>query len=156
MSNRFLNWLDYTMLGLMFILPVLFWNQLPDKVPLHFNGRGEPGNYNPKYFVFMWGLFATGLYSFMRLMSMVSPEGYNFPFKITPKNKSTQYRLIQICIRVLATNLVVIMALTMSSTVIWSVTEINYLETPNFFPTLLIVLLAGPLVWYLFQAFKYR
>jgi uncharacterized membrane protein len=47
MKNK-LAWLEVALVVAPFIALVVFWNQIPDRVPIHWNIRGEIDRWAPK------------------------------------------------------------------------------------------------------------
>ena len=78
-------------LTVLFLLPVLFYNQLPERIPIHFNAAGEPDGYSGREGI--WLLPGIGLVLFVLLTAINrSPETFNYPTKITPENAESKYR----------------------------------------------------------------
>lgn len=46
----------------MVLLPVLFWNCLPDQIPGHYNGAGEIGRWGSKWELFLLPVFGVLMY----------------------------------------------------------------------------------------------
>ena len=68
------------LLWLLLLLPVFmllfFWNELPDKVPLHWNLRGEVDGYGPKWVL---PLINIGTYALLTLLPRIDPRRENYP-----------------------------------------------------------------------------
>jgi len=100
---------DYVVefLGISFLLiliaiPIFYYNQLPERVPIHFNAAGNPDGFSGKPSLFI--LPATGLFMYILLTALTAfPHIYNFPVTITPENAEVQYRLATRLLRVLKT-----------------------------------------------------
>ena len=60
-------------------------SNLPDKIPIQFNGLGEPKNYRSKNFIWLFPIVGGFLYIILTTLSQF-PQLYNFPVKITPEN----------------------------------------------------------------------
>jgi uncharacterized membrane protein len=91
---------------ILFAIPLIYYNGLPDRIPVHFNASGVPDGYGNRST--LWILPVTG--AFMYLLMTVTgafPQIYNFPVKITPENAVTQYRLATRLIRILKTAIMV-------------------------------------------------
>lgn len=84
------------------ILPVLYYNVLPERMPVHFNASGIPDDYGGKATLFF--LPGTGLLLYL-LMTLLAafPHVFHFAVKITPENAEIQYRLATRLIRILKT-----------------------------------------------------
>ncbi|PHN05537.1 DUF1648 domain-containing protein [Flavilitoribacter nigricans] len=71
---------------------LLKWPGLPDPVPRHFNGAGEPDAYGSKYIMMILPLLAIGMYLFFNFISK-RPHTFNYPVPITEENAERQYTL---------------------------------------------------------------
>jgi uncharacterized membrane protein len=93
--------------GILAIVGVLayYFPRLPDIVPSHFNGAGEPDEWSTKSSI--WALPAAGLFVYILLtIIMFFPHRFNFPVKITPENAKRQYTYALLMIRYLKATLV--------------------------------------------------
>jgi uncharacterized membrane protein len=89
------------------ILPLIYYNHLPERIPVHFNGAGQPDGYGSRST--LWILPATSLFLYLLLTILEAfPYIYNFPVEITPDNAVTQYTLATRLIRILKTVLLII------------------------------------------------
>lgn len=73
------------------IIPIIYWNSLPQKMPMHFNAAGEPDAFGEK--IYVWILPAVSLFTYL-LMTFINknPKNFNYPVKITPSNAESKYR----------------------------------------------------------------
>lgn len=87
-------------LVLLIALPFIYLQSLPERIPIHFNGAGQPDGYGNRSSI--WILPVTGIFLYL-LLSVISafPHIYNFPVKITNDNAEVQYRIATRLIRVL-------------------------------------------------------
>ena len=74
----------------MIIYPVLIWNILPEKLPMHYNAAGEIDRYGSRAELFI--LPATGLFMY-GLLTLVAffPSAWNIPVTITRENRIRVY-----------------------------------------------------------------
>lgn len=96
--QKSLYWIGLLSILFMWILAIYYFPGLPDKIPSHFNGKGEVDGYASKFILFLLpiiGGFTWGLVNY----AGNKPELYNFPVKITPQNKAYQYRLAKLLMR---------------------------------------------------------
>lgn len=103
----FIELIAFLFLIFQIILPLIYYNHLPDSIPVHFNGAGQPDGYGSRST--LWILPATSLFLYL-LMTILEayPYIYNFPVEITPENAVTQYTLAIRLIRILKTVLLII------------------------------------------------
>jgi uncharacterized membrane protein len=81
-------------------LPLIFFNDLPERVPVHFNIAGEPDDYGTRFSLLL--LPVTGLVMYLGMTILEGyPHIYNYPVQITYENALNQYRLATRLIRIL-------------------------------------------------------
>lgn len=68
------------------------WPSLPEQVPLHFNGRGEPDRWGTKITILFLPCIALFLFGFMSILRKL-PSAFNVPVAVTPDNAEAVYRL---------------------------------------------------------------
>lgn len=72
-------------------LPLIYYNQLPDEIPTHFNVKGEADGFGSK--VLIWVLTLVGLILYLALTYMNRiPHKFNYPVEITEDNAYYQYK----------------------------------------------------------------
>lgn len=82
------------------ILPVVYYESLPELIPIHFGLDGRPDGFGPK--VMIWLLPGIGGFSFVGMKILCRyPRLFNYPVKITTENARRQYRLAVRLIRIL-------------------------------------------------------
>jgi uncharacterized membrane protein len=81
-------------IGLMtlFGFAIYYYAKLPETIPSHFNGAGQPDEYSAK--ATFWTLPGIGvfIYALMSLIVLV-PHKFNFTVQITPTNALKQYAM---------------------------------------------------------------
>ncbi|HZV13347.1 MAG TPA: SdpI family protein [Candidatus Kapabacteria bacterium] len=80
MSKEFIKkeWIFWVILAIPFIYAAFVWNSLPDKIPIHWDAKGEPNGYGSKLF---GGLLVPGIGIALYLLLLVLP-------KIDPRKKN--------------------------------------------------------------------
>lgn len=81
------------------LLLIVFWRDMPDSVPIHFNIQGEPDGWGSKYSLIMVPIIAIGLFALCTVLEDKT-KFYNIPFKITEDNAQIQYQLARSMINV--------------------------------------------------------
>lgn len=88
---------DYTIGGLAFLLILLqgylllqYWSDLPERLPMHYNFRGEPDSYGSKLSILFLPLIGVGLFVMMTFVAM-NPQSMNLPVKVTDENREQVY-----------------------------------------------------------------
>jgi uncharacterized membrane protein len=97
----------FSFLVVLIALPVIWYNNLPETIPVHFNAAGVPDGYGSRST--LWILPVTGLFMWL-LMTVLEafPQVYNFPVKITAENIVTQYRMATRLLRILKTVILIL------------------------------------------------
>jgi uncharacterized membrane protein len=86
-------------LGLI-LVPALYFAELPDSIPRHFDAKGYPDAYGSKWN--LWVLSAIGIAIFAGIKFLANkPEILNYPVKIDESNAKRQYTMAQRMLRTL-------------------------------------------------------
>jgi len=81
-----------TGLVLLLILPAVYYAELPDTIPTHFNARGEADSFGSKST--LWLMPGLGLILYLKMTILARyPHIYNYTVQITPENAERQYRM---------------------------------------------------------------
>ena len=77
------------------ILPIMYYGELPDEVPMHFNAQGEADSWGPKSTLFILPGITSVLYIILTAISRISPgSSYSSTLvPITEENEAIQHRL---------------------------------------------------------------
>ena len=73
-------------------VPIFYYGDLPDQVPIHFNMNGDPDNWSGKKMVFLMPLIGTFLAGLMYYLKD-KPELYNYPVPVTEENKEKLFEI---------------------------------------------------------------
>jgi len=77
---------------LLFLLPLIYFAELPESIPSHINAQGEVDAYSSKWSLFM--LPVIGLISYIGLFILNRyPHIYNYPRKIILENAKYHYKI---------------------------------------------------------------
>lgn len=93
-ADRAADWLAWAALALLWGLTVWSLVRLPDTIPIHFNGAGQPDGYGGKDTLTVLALLVTGLFAALTAVTNAvrkHPHLLNFPFAITPANAFRHY-----------------------------------------------------------------
>ena len=71
---------------------IYFFPKLPETIPSHFNGSGQPDGYESKSFFWVLPALSVFLYILLTLINLF-PNKFNYPVTITPKNAQKQYTM---------------------------------------------------------------
>lgn len=92
--NIVLEVLTVCMLVGMIVTIVSMWSGVPDKVPMHYNIRGEVDRWGDKSELIAEPVIAIALYAGLTAVSFF-PRIWNVPFSITEKNVESIYGVTQ-------------------------------------------------------------
>lgn len=94
LSPRQLALEGVALFGLLFVGWTLYryWPELPERVPQHFNLRGEPDAWGGRAVLLILPMMCTFLWLLLTLARWCPPWMINLPFTVTPANAETQCR----------------------------------------------------------------
>ena len=102
-----IEFLGLSFLIILIAIPLFYYNQLPERIPTHFNAAGEPDGFGGKSSLFL--LPATGFFMYVLFTVLEAfPHIYNFPVSITSENAEVQYRLATRLMRILKTVILIV------------------------------------------------
>ena len=84
----------------MIVLPIYFFNDLPDKLPKHFNAQGQPDSYSNKGMIWFLPIITLLLYIGLTILNRF-PHIFNYPIKVTNENVEKLYRIGTKTVRIL-------------------------------------------------------
>ncbi len=71
---------QWIVIAAMFTVAACVWSQVPDRIPIHWNIRGEVDGYGGKFLgLLLLPLIAAGLYGLMIVVPLVDPGRGNYP-----------------------------------------------------------------------------
>jgi uncharacterized membrane protein len=83
------------------------WHDMPERIPMHFNGKGEIDGWGNKMSLIALPLIGVIIYVGLTLLSKV-PHVYNYPSQITHQNARGQYQNARLLINSLKTVIVIL------------------------------------------------
>jgi uncharacterized membrane protein len=99
-----LGWLALTIL---WALPILNYNILPQTIPTHFNAVGNIDAYGSKMTIFLLPLIGSVIFITLTIVNRFA-HVFNYPVKITTENAKIQYTVAVRMMRYLKLSLVII------------------------------------------------
>lgn len=158
MSNRVkikieLTKLDYfiEILGiitalLLVIIPLYYYNALPERIPKHFNFQGDPDATGPKWTLLILTVVGLALYLVMTILNKF-PHTFNYMVTITEENAYIQYKYACRLIRIMKVSILFIFFYISSMNVLIALGRFQSLSK-YFLPTMLLLVFV-PIVYYL-------
>lgn len=136
---------------LLLVLPAVYYNDLPDQIPTHFNAAGTPDGFGARFTVWFMPLLGVVLYLFMTILNRF-PHQFNYLVTITPDNAKHQYTAATRLVRGLKTGILLLFVF-ITWKVIGGAIEGNSRLGSGF--VLVLFLSTGlPMIWYFRQSFS--
>lgn len=90
-SDKILEASGYVLLVAFWIMNILSFNQLPEAIPIHFNGLGEVDQTGSKLSIFALPVIGTLVFTLLTIFNQ-HPENFNYGVEINEENAEKQYR----------------------------------------------------------------
>jgi uncharacterized membrane protein len=141
--------------GLVTILgyAIYHYPHLPEMIPSHFNGSGEPDDFGPKSTFWLLPGLSVFIYIMLSLIMLI-PQQFNYTVKITPRNALKQYTYAMRLVRYVKAVIIWLFFYICSSTVRVSAGKESGLGL-WFLPVFLSVLFI-PMILYFILSFRKR
>jgi len=137
----------------LFFLVVVYWSQLPDSIPIHYNAAGKPDSWSGKWSLLIMPTVGLVLYIGLSILTGF-PHLYNFPWKITEINKERQFHLAQMLVLSIKTEIVWIFGYIQWQTVQIALGKANGLGAS--FKFIFLGIIFGTIGIYIMKALKAR
>lgn len=89
------------------ILPIYYFNDLPDLLPKHFNASGHPDSFGDRNTIWMLPVIGVVMYAGLSILSRY-PHLFNYPVKITKENTEKLYTIGTRTVRILKLTIIFI------------------------------------------------
>lgn len=144
-----------SMVGVVFLffLVVVYWTQLPDSIPSHYNAAGKPDSWSGKGSLLILPTVGLVIYIGLSILTRF-PHLYNFPWKITEENKERQFHLAQMLVLSLKTESIWLFGYIQWRTVQTALGKANGLGAS--FSSILLGVIFGTIGIYIMKALKAR
>lgn len=146
-KHRMDIWLERSALFALMLLwafTIYAFKQLPEIVPIHFDGAGKPDGYGTKWTMFILPLITTALFFGITAINK-HPHIFNYTTTITEENAEQQYRMATRLLRFTNLGVVLIFLAIEFSTYRTGLGKSDGLE-PWFFPMVIVLSLAAAIV----------
>lgn len=97
---------------------LFYYGDLPQRIPIHYDGSGQPDGYGSKATLLILMVIAAAMAAGMWYLTGI-PHKYNYPGRITPENAESMYAKGRLLIRILNASIVWIFTF-----IIWRTIEI--------------------------------
>ncbi|KRE73664.1 DUF1648 domain-containing protein [Paenibacillus sp. Soil750] len=129
------------------------WQDMPERIPMHFNGKGEIDGWGNKMSLIALPLIGVIIYVGLTLLSKV-PHVYNYPSQITPQNARGQYQNARLLINSLKTVIVILFGF-----IEWSVIQSGKEGNADlnwWVLGLILVMLFGTIIFFIIRSIKLK
>lgn len=83
------------------------YNNLPQRIPVHFDMDGKADRFGNKAYSFLMPVFAILMFALFTYITR-HPEEANFPVEITAQNENAQYLIMKVVLRTLFTLIMIL------------------------------------------------
>lgn len=106
-TDKILEATGWAVLTAMWIMTAVFYYELPDTIPTHFNSVGEADGFGSRTYIFHLPVIASVLFIGMAVLNRF-PHLLNYPAKITEENALWQYKNMTRMVRFVQLALVIL------------------------------------------------
>ena len=152
-SDKFINAVTWILLVVLWILPVLFYQDLPQQIPRHFNSNATADDYDSKKTIFFLPAIAT-LAAFLLTLLNKHPHKFSYLVSITADNAAFQYRNAMRMVRFLRLSIVLVFLILLIFTLLMSTGRIN--DPGAGLLIVFILLVQFPGFYFLYKSIKRR
>ncbi len=139
------------MLLALWCIVIFGYLNLPETIPIHFNGAGEPDGYGGKGTLILMPAIATVMYFVLTLVNR-NPHSFNYPVTITEENAEKQYRIATRMIRTVKLSVMVLFC-----AIEWGSYKVAMGQQDGlgrYFILFVLGIIFIPMVFFLFKAFR--
>ncbi len=90
-TEKIIEIIGYIILLAYWITTISTYQNLPEKIPIHYNGLGEVDNYGKKSSIFLLPIIGSFIFVILTMISK-NPQNFNYNIKITEENAEYQYK----------------------------------------------------------------
>lgn len=98
-----------SLLLFVWIYPAMYYTQLPETIPTHFNAKGEADDWGSKVFIWLIPMITTFTYALIIVLNRF-PHLHNYMVNITEENAFKNYQLSTRILRIANLFVLIIMA----------------------------------------------
>lgn len=135
-------------LALLVLLPVYYFGDLPNQIPVHINAQGEVDSYGSRGNIWLVPAIGAVLYILLSLLNRF-PYLFNYPQRVTRENAMALYELGTRLVRILKTGMMFSFAILTYKTIDMAINVFSQFNRVH-----VLVLPALVLIWIAAVAFK--
>lgn len=146
--DRIMEILGFIGLALLIVVPMYYFDQLPDQIPKHYGANGEPDGFGSKNI--LWALPIMGIVMFIGLFWINKyPHTFNYTQKVTESNAKILYQNTTRMIRLL--NVIITWAFSYITYATIQITLGNQNGLGSTFTPIFLILIFGVVVYYFYK-----
>jgi uncharacterized membrane protein len=130
----------------MIIYPVLMWNTLPDKLPMHYNAAGEIDRFGSRVELLILPVIGILMYGLLTLVTSF-PSTWNIPVTITRENRIRVYQCTKSMLVLMKLEVVVLFAYL-------EYHIIGQRELPRSFLGIVLIVVFGTIIYFIQRMYK--
>lgn len=124
--------------------------RLPDTIASHFDANSVPDDFSTKHYLWFVPILATIMFFSLNYLARI-PHQFNYLKKITPENAQHEYQKAVTMMRLILLSISAIFAILLYAIVQLSATTTeSQTSFQKFLFPLIIIIIIGPIIWYLF------
>ena len=135
----------------MWAVVLFIFKQLPETIPVHFDGSGTPDAFGPKRTIYMLPVIATALFLGLTIINFF-PHTFNYPIVVTAENAEQQYINATRMVRYIKTIIVLVFGWIVWMTYLAANQEVRGLGI--WFLPIIVALILAPIALYLIQSLR--
>lgn len=144
-TDKTIEFFTFLAVGVAFVFPLIYFINLPEQIPIHFDGSGNPDRFAAKSTV--WALPVVGLLICFGIFKLTKyPQVFNYPQTIRPENAKSIYRTAQKMLRMVNFVIAASLAYITIQTVLTAMGRANGLGS-FFLPVFTIALFVIPVLY---------
>ena len=133
------------------LLPVWYWDQLPERLPVHYGFNGEADRFGSKMSLLLLPVVGLGIFILLTVVGR-NPQAMNLPVRVTDENRERVYRAGIQFIYILR-----VVTAALFAYLIWGTIQVGLGAQPQLDVRILYGLLSGTtlgLVWFFINVSK--
>jgi len=152
-TDKIIELIGYLILIAFWITIIISYKNLPEQIPVHYNGLGEADDYARKASIFLLPIIGTFLFIILTFI-VKNPETFNYSVKITEQNAESQYRNSIRMMRIIKIILVVIFFLIDYKTMETSLKKSEGLG--HWFLPFILGMVFLPIIYFAYKSYKLK
>jgi uncharacterized membrane protein len=139
--NKFFEGLCILLAMCLFIIPLLYYKNLPHEIPIHYSFNGFPDAYGNRSNLFILASIGFAVYIIVFFAGFIGEKNVNVPFNTSPEGRKRIVEFVRLILKILRFNTLVIFNFAIIGIILNSFGYISGLGRFSFFIVVLMILL---------------